>query len=381
MKNSIDSILNMKAEFDNLFCSNKYKTYKKCFNFYKKNIAEKKEGVVKCPYGYACIFGDSNVTSSLVDAEISDLALINSRDNYNKRVLKIETNHQIITKEELESILNNPNLEEELDIYKDTFHDLNNNNRYMKDVVENLTTTFKINQKILFYLENLFVIFDEHKKSIAKNTNSNDKLVLYKKEISDISIITSHLLNNKKLKSKQYRELKSNIEFIDYRIRYLKRKINFRNNHHDETFLKNLNLHKIITKLKYAFGSAFKKKEQELIISANTNKEISIKAFDDLYLGFFILFENAIKYSPLRGTITIEILYKEDECIEVNIKNQSKSITNPKVLVSRGVQGDNNKDGSGLGLSIAKNIFSCSNFDLKVNYKNGVFICSVLRKF
>lgn len=378
MRNTVNIIKNKKARFSNNFCFKRFENANKCYQFYMNNIKNNTEGIVRCPYGYACYFYKNIVISSIIDNKICDLKCILARNRYLRKSLKIEEKVKILSNEELEELITNIKIQNEFDIYRDTFHDLNNNNRPLKDIVERINNL--LNDSTLTNLNRLFKVFEEHKCMISQVNDVFKKLEIYKMEILDIDEIKNIILKDKALKNRKLYDLKSNLEFIDYRIRYLKRLVNNEYNCYTESYKKNLNIHKIITKLKYAFECTMKKKEQNLnFISSNEIEKFDIVAYDDIYLGFFILFENAIKYSPLGSTINVITNHLKGNAIEIIIENESSYISNVDILTKRGTQGENCKDGSGLGLSIAEEIFAASDLTLSVNYNGGKFICTIVK--
>ena len=66
-----------------------------------------------------------------------------------------------------------------------------------------------------------------------------------------------------------------------------------------------------------------------------------------------------------------------NECINISIENESKNIEETGMLITRGFQGNNHKDGNGLGLSIAYEIFCESNLSFSVEYLNSKFVCKI----
>lgn len=376
MRNTVNLIKNKKAKFSDGFCTNRFVSSAKCYNFYIKNIQNNFEGLTRCPYGYACYFYKNIVLSSIVDEKNCDLKCILSRVGYMRRQLNINQKVKILSVQQLEKLLLDTKQQNELDAYRDTFHDLNNNNRSLKDLVEKITPFF--NENLILHLNKLFDIFEQHNVNLLQVNDFLSKLRIYKEEIKRIDEIKNEILKDKILQDSKFYDLKSNFEFIDYRIRYLKRIVNSDYNHHLETFKKDLSVHKIIKKLVYAFESTLRKKDQKIELNVdNYGESYNIIAYDDIYLGFFILLENAVKYSSLGSKINVYISRNTEHYVEVIIENDSEYISNTDLLTKRGTQGDNYKDGSGLGLSIAEDIFAASNLVLTVSYVHGKFLCII----
>ena len=167
--------------------------------------------------------------------------------------------------------------------------------------------------------------------------------------------------------------LKNNLGFIDYRIRYLKRLTEGNGNLHQDKFLKDLNIHSMITKLRYSFKATLAKKQQDIKIHSPENLLHTFRGHDDVFLGLFILLENSIKYAPLNSIIDIYINNNTDNEINIEISNISDYIDDINYLKYRGVVGSNHKEGNGLGLNIASQIFDASNIEFEFEFKDNKF--------
>ncbi len=373
-------IISKSVSFNCDFCNSKFFSHSKCYNFYLKNINLRQNEVLVCPYGYACIFGNESILCSIVDDTYCDLNLIRRRNMYAKRNnQKIEI-ERIIAKAEFEKIYNDLKNDTFFHVYRDTFHDLNNNNRYLIDCYDNIPIIIKNqNNEMNCFIDKLSNIYLMHKNNIDNASTDSEKMQIYKIEIEKIDEYNKKLLTIvKHIDDSVINNLKRNLEFIDYRIRYLKRIVDLDGDYHKEGYIKKLKIMSILTKLKYVFSNPANKKKQiiKIISNLNNSDELQTEAYDDLYIAFFILYENAIKYAPFDSIISILI----DNCdgyIKVKISNESDDIGDANLL-SRGVQGKNKKDGNGLGLTIANEIFTASKFDFNVYYDNHYFNAEVL---
>lgn len=384
MKNTINIIKNKKAQFFEKFCANKFMKSEKCYKFYIRNFESDFEGITKCPYGYACYFYKNQVISSIIDYKYCDLSRIISRNGHLNRTnfmkknrrsdrSEIVNNVKVLSENELEKLIEDTKKQNELDLFRDTFHDLNNNNRSLKDIVEKLNNF--LDEDILMKLRELFQIFDKHNEILYHVNDTSSKLQIYSSEIKQIDEIKNSILKDINRKNKKNYSLVRNLEFIDFRIRYLNRICI--SDHHTAIYKKELNVVKIITKLKHAFESTLIKKSQKIDIKVNDIEDkFRIIAYDDIYLGFFILLENAIKYAPMNSQINVFII-NENNNIKIIIDNQSNYIGKTNLLVKRGIQGENCKDGNGFGLSIAYDIFCSSNMSFTIKYENNHFICVI----
>lgn len=367
--NDINSIVNSTAKFNIEFCKKKFYSSNKCKNFYLDNLKNPTEEINICPFGYACIFGKSKIISSIIDDKYSNIKIFKKRMKYNNKYSNAKTKLQILSSKELENLIISLRQEDIYNEYKDTFHDLNNNNRYLKDIIDKL----ELNEKqanIKYLIDNLMNIFEEHNIKLNECDDTYSKLNLYIEEIDQIDKIKSKLLKCNIIKSL---DLNNNLSFIDYRIRYLKRLTENNGNIHQDKFIKNLNIHSMITKLRFSFKATLAKKQQELKINSPKYRLPSFKGYDDVFLGLFILLENSIKYAPLNSTIDVNINSINKNRIDIEISNTSEKIKDINYLKYRGVVGSNHKEGNGLGLNIASQIFEASNIEFNLEYKDNKF--------
>lgn len=379
-KNSKKALLAQSASFNCGFCEKKFRSHSKCSKFYEENKNLIQNEVVVCPYGYTCIFGNESIVSSIVDDTYCNLKLVLSRDNYSKRNGQKTYVQRILTYLELQQIIEELKNDTFFHVYRDTFHDLNNNNRYLIDCFDSIPNNVKNqNNQISILLESLSSIFLGHKKLIESVSSDSKKLSIYRMEIDLIESYSRQLLSiTKSINHSSVQNLKRNLEFIDFRIRYLKRIVDYDGDYHKKYYIKKLKLMSILTKLKYAFTNPAHKKSQIIKINNDFGEELQVEAYDDVYLAFFILYENAIKYAPFNTTISIYVGVVEENVV-VKISNFSEYISENIDLCMRGVQGDNKKDGNGLGLTIANEIFRASGFSFDVSFdkKSSTFNATV----
>ena len=103
------------------------------------------------------------------------------------------------------------------------------------------------------------------------------------------------------------------------------------------------------------------------------DENLLMQAFDNLL-------SNAVKYSE--PYTTIEIKSEADRVIVSNSCNLSENLRTDD-LWKPFVKGDNargNESGTGIGLTIAKNIFEMHGFKQKILYVDGKFIVEILGK-
>ena len=162
------------------------------------------------------------------------------------------------------------------------------------------------------------------------------------------------------------------IENLNLEVKNIERIIN--------TLFLNSNLEKITVKKEIAnVKQLFEKikKDYELL---NIKNEIIIKV--DNEINIFVdknlisevlrgLIDNCIKYS----VGNIELLAKEDEIVEIIVRNYGEGIPEEekKNLFNRNFQGKNAKKGSGLGLPIIKDIILLNDGKIYIeNRKDGI---------
>ena len=119
-------------------------------------------------------------------------------------------------------------------------------------------------------------------------------------------------------------------------------------------------IYNMIQKLVYLLKTPAEQKQLRGLF-LNGNSYLNPRTTKDVYLGFFILLENALKYAKKNTEVIVEVRDYEDRC-DVRILNHSDYISNTsmKQITKAGFTGENgrNKESHGLGLAIAQRIFS-----------------------
>jgi signal transduction histidine kinase len=139
---------------------------------------------------------------------------------------------------------------------------------------------------------------------------------------------------------------------------------------HPNLEFQNLSLTEIITE---SFGKVEKKANTKLIEFKNKFEKVSIKGDKDSLIELFsILLDNAIKYSPIKSTISIKT-HRVFSHAEIKIVDQGFGIKADDLpnIFNRFFRSDNSRskekdDGFGLGLSIAKRIVKLNKGSISV---------------
>lgn len=290
---------------------------KKCENFYKNICIDRKErGVFICPYGL-CAYKTSNaIYTSLNIVGQTDLTkLVPNLKRYRqdpKQFTQYSLSQIVKIVEETEKI------EYETQIRRMTIHDIKNAIKHFIDLVEDVKR-------------------DEDVKKIAK---SNDKI---------FSSVEGYSL-------------------IQYRLAYHDKLLNSRDNIAEEGYI---NFHKAIKKLSKMLMYRGIKKGVEIDFQGYWRR--SFLANNDLYIMYFILIENALKFALENTRVIIGFSYTEEhelkvtitnECYHIEIEDLDK-IFEPGYRCKSVV---NTSVGSGLGLAVAKKIADASNVKIDCRY-------------
>ncbi len=221
------------------------------------------------------------------------------------------------------------------DIYTQTVHDIKNANKSMMDLSEAIEINEEI-QKILGSNQDLFSLVEGY------------GLIKYRLDYHDWVISANNPFNSRCC---------------------------------------SINVHKIITKLSYQLKYRAKKKNIEIRREGASHNNLNQRVA--LFVGFFLLIENAIKYSPSDREIIIKMQDIDINSAEVIIENQcgiieKDEIPKLKQMHFRSKSAISSASGRGLGLKLADNIFSDAKSRLDISYTltesgdYGIFSVSVV---
>lgn len=333
MFNRYDSNLEKISEnlYVPLFCKKYSKDEnKKCKKFYQKMKSEDECEKI-CPYGFACIKTKDNIYTSLLIRELIDYKKVTR--NLAQYKEKID-DFSLYNKNDILSIIQSyEKIVEIKDLYSQTVHDVKNANKSMMDLSEEIESNNEI-QTIL------------NKHSELKSLAEGYGLIKYRLDYHDWVINEEKPFNSR---------------------------------------CSNINIHKIITKLKHQLKYRAKKKNINIIVEGESHNNHNQRVA--LFLGFFLLLENAIKYSPTDKTVTISMKDIDDKT-EVTIKNECSKILDYEIpkLKQRHFRSQSavlSSSGRGLGLDLAESIFADAMSNLEISYKpkdnseEGIFSASV----
>lgn len=308
--------------FNNLndFCKNKIEL-SKCQNFYNSLLSQN-DGMYQCPYGFNCIKNGNKVHNCVL-----------LKENYINKKMKDKKSieQKIFSKNEIVNMI-------EID---------NENNQYMND----FELLYKSMSDFLHDITKVNKMIDTYSKSITKKD-------LIKKDVSKLESIL-HLSDFITKRIELYR-MTSNSEIIKTG-RKRKR-----------------NAYQLWDIYRHIFGDFCR--ELSLSIDMKIYNENHIEesdkgtyfyANDSITILPYLIIDNAIKYSRKDSTIKIRFYQKDDILQKITISSLPSYIITEDTskLLERGYRALNNtskSSGSGLGLSIAKQICEYNDINLQL---------------
>ncbi|MDO5157212.1 MAG: ATP-binding protein [Eubacteriales bacterium] len=149
-----------------------------------------------------------------------------------------------------------------------------------------------------------------------------------------------------------------------------------------------INFHQAIKKLSKLLMYRGMKKDVRIKFKGACRRSFS--ANKDLYLMYFILLENALKFSLERTEIDVVFSFTEEQELKIEISNECHTIALEEIdyIFNPGFRSEsavNSTKGSGLGLTLAKKIATISSVQLECRYeaisdKTGRFIMECIHK-
>lgn len=307
---------------------------KKCQNFYKSICSDEKEkGVFVCPYGL-CALKTANAIYTCINildkADLTKLVPNMSRYKQNPKQFTQYSLSQVLKIVDAFEKINH-----ETQVRRVTIHDIKNATKHFMDLVEDVKG-------------------DENVMKIAE---SNDKLY---------SAVEGYSL-------------------IQYRLAYHDKLLNYEDNSIDIAYI---NFHQAIKKLSMIL--MYRGRKKGVFIEFQGQLKRSFNANKDLYLMYFILIENALKFALENTKVKISFDITEEQELKIGIRNVCYHIETEeqdKLFMSgyRGESAVKTSKGSGLGLTLAKKIADASNVEVSCRYnmlttETGEFVIECVHK-
>lgn len=290
---------------------------KKCQNFYENLCTDEKEkGVYVCPYGL-CTYKTSNAIYTCLNiVGKTDLTKLVPNLKRYKQDPKQFTQYSLSQIIKIVDTFEKVNYETQ--VRRMTIHDIKNATKHFIDLVEDV----------------------KNDEEVAKIAESNDKL---------FSSVEGYSL-------------------IQYRLAYHDKLLNYEESTVDMAYI---NFHQAIKKLSKILMYRGIKKGVEIDFHGFWKK--SFYANKDLYIMYFILIENALKFALENTKVNINFSATSEKELKILISNEcyqieSDEIENVFISGFRSESAVQNSNGSGLGLTVAKKIADASNVRLSCKY-------------
>ncbi len=376
------------------FCiRNIRKNNKKCEEFYKKNYSSycAKKYKCICPYGYSVIIFGDEIISSIIDKD-SQISKIKKRDKYRKKrdiqdeasenykqfdeniLLEIDDYLELYSQYDkikplihdlsnaISSCLDftwkqNSNLKKE---HLDGYHEINEILKEIKEIRSKYLSGFRIGTNYKLRIRKFKISIDQFKKKIVDFYEATESIQNLSDE--EQTIVSGYELFN------TFIDFYSRIETLNFELAT--------HTHKPHKMLK-----KLITMLNY---KAIKRGIKIEFTPESHRTQETFANISDVYIAFFSILENAIKYSKKDSTINIDI--KDNiEGIIVTIENPTEKICEEHIpkLIEKGFTGNNSSvtvESSGYGLYLVDKIFKTAGILYDYECKLEKFIFKVYLK-
>ena len=305
----------------NNFCKNKINC-EKCNNFYK-HIFNSEDGLYECPYNFNCIKKNNKIYNCL---------LIKGKYNFSKVKMKKDNKQEIFDENKIYNLI---------EIEQDNERNLLDNNNISDNISDFLHDITKVNKLIERYSKNIST------DSLNKKDKAKRESIIH---LSDFIMkridLYRYVSNPEIIKIGRKRERDAYKLWDIYR--YIFNEIGYESNIKINMKICNIN------------GV----EEQ--------NNGTKFKANDSITALPFLLIDNAIKYSTEGSDVNI-IFYQTNEYLKkIEICSYPSYVINEKTtnFFERGYRALNNtskSSGSGLGLSIVKQICDFNDIDISID--------------
>ena len=307
---------------------------KNCQNFYKNICAdEKKQEVFVCPYGLCTYKTENAIYTCLNISGKADLTKI--VPNFKRYKQDVRQFTQYSLSQIVKIVAEFEKMNHEVQVRRLTIHDIKNATKHFIDLVEDV----------------------KNDEEVIKIAEANDKL---------FSSVEGYNL-------------------IQYRLAYHDKLLNYEEYNVEVAYI---NFHQAIKKLSKLLMYRGMKKDVQIKFKGVCRR--SFNANKDLYLMYFILLENALKFSLEHTEVDVIFSFTEEQELKIEISNECHTIALGEIdyIFSSGFRSEsavNSTKGSGLGLTLAKRIANISNVQLECIYeaisdKTGKFIMECIHK-
>lgn len=305
----------IKSGSQSSFCQ-KHFNESKCKNHYE-SFKNGPDDIKTCPFGYCSVKTKQSIISGLKIKDYYSSKKVNAdaRESDSSPVVSVDFVNSFIKQiNELETELLNK------DVYRQTIHDLKRANSFFSDLLDEA-------------LENPVYQKDQSLRDL----------------LDAFALIGTRLDYHDFILGRQGNSLQPN---------------------------QRINLIKIGVKLSKMLQYKAISKKIKINNSNNCSFDPCILADSKLiYILFFVLLENAIKYSPANETIYVDYDSFDKNTISVSFKNKVDtplSETDVQNIFNIGYRGSNSLsvDGTGTGMSVVKNIIDLYNFGFKMPIPN-----------
>ncbi len=297
--------------------------YKKCLKHYSKISESKDEIYLKaCPYGFYTFKNNSEIFTSIISSDIKFQNKISK--NLKSRGESIN-DFVILPSSKIKKIIEDTIIStERISVAEDAIHDIRN---------------------MMFSVANILERYESYS------------------DVQDIDFKT--LLGLSDLMRNRLRIIddfdSKNGEYVVKHMQYI---------------------HPLFHKLKSMMEILCIKKDLSIDLEKNTQYN-AYNISEEVFLGIFIIFENAVKHALPKSTIYITFdEFRSVDATYVEIFNESNQIEDDEIdkLINRGYRGKNaTAGGTGLGLLKAKKIFENNNIDFSYDVKRNGELRSIFK--
>lgn len=363
-----------------------------------------------CPYGFSCVFEYDLVCCGVsIDGYFNEKKIKGHMQNFkDMKIIKV-------SKEEHEELKNFLYAYYSYTITSQTKHELANFVGYLKSILEICIPTTCIHSDaiaISLQMVDIYEIFENEVSNYydfirveLRNKNNipmifKDKLKLslfykltnlYAKMINDIykkALEFKRIVGRNSDYEKEYgvnKEFLSLIFLNDLfinRIEYQNYIFTTEDTLQEKKIIK-YNWYKVATKYSKIMGYSAAKKKTRFIFKGSSHNDF--EADSNLYMAIFIVFENAIKFTPYGELIHVYFIDSDEEC-EMIVENKCKRIStvDKDILCKRGYCGDNSSQltSNGLGLFLVSQILKSNSisFDISAKDDNCLYSISIKAK-